>query len=62
MIGCELNPDFESVATKLLFGQRVFVGTASGGRVIRLLPALSVTREEADVALAAIRRVLTPTC
>jgi acetylornithine aminotransferase len=62
MIGCELNPDFESVATKLLFGQRVFVGTASGGRVIRLLPALSVTREEADVALAAIRRVLTPSC
>jgi acetylornithine aminotransferase len=62
MIGCELNPDYESVATKLLFGQRVFVGTASGGRVIRLLPALSVTREEADVALAAIRRVLTPSC
>jgi 4-aminobutyrate aminotransferase-like enzyme len=40
----------------------VFVGTASGGRVIRLLPALNVTREEADVALAAIRKVLTPSC
>ncbi len=62
MIGCELNPDYESVATKLLFGQRVFVGTASGGRVIRLLPALNVTRDEADVALAAIRKVLTPAC
>ena len=62
MIGIELNPDFESVATKLLFGQRVFVGTASGGRVIRLLPALNVTRGEADVALAAIRKVLTPSC
>jgi acetylornithine aminotransferase len=62
MIGFEVNPDFESVATKLLFGSRVFVGTASGGRVIRLLPALNVTRDEADVALAAIRKVLTPSC
>ena len=62
MIGIELNPDFESVATKLLFGQKVFVGTASGGRVIRLLPALNVTRDEADIALAAIRTVLTPSC
>ncbi len=62
MIGCELNPDFESVATKLLFGPRVFVGTASGGRVIRLLPALNVSRDEADVALAAIRKVLIPSC
>jgi acetylornithine aminotransferase len=62
MIGFEVNPDFESVATKLLFGQRVFVGTASGGRVIRLLPALNITRKEADVALDAIRKVLIPSC
>ncbi len=62
MIGFELNPDFESVATKLLFGPKVFVGTASGGRVIRLLPALNVTRAEADTALDAIRKVLTPSC
>jgi acetylornithine aminotransferase len=62
MIGFEVNPDFESVATKLLFGQRVFVGTASGGRVIRLLPALNITRAEADIALEAIRKVLTPSC
>jgi acetylornithine aminotransferase len=62
MIGFEVNPDFESVAHRLLFGEGVFVGTASGGRVIRLLPALNVTRAEADVALAAIRRVLTPSC
>ena len=62
MIGIELNPDFGSVATKLLFGPRVFVGTASGGRVIRLLPALNVSRDEADVVLAAIRKVLIPSC
>jgi acetylornithine aminotransferase len=62
MIGFEVNPDFESVAHRLLFGQKVFVGTASGGRVIRLLPALNVTRDEVDVALAAIRKVLTPSC
>ncbi len=62
MIGFEVNPDLESVATKLLFGPRVFVGTASGGRVIRLLPALNVSRDEADIALAAIRNVLTPSC
>jgi acetylornithine aminotransferase len=62
MIGFELNPDFESVAHKLLFGEKVFVGTASGGRVIRLLPALNLSRDEADVCLAAIRKVLTPSC
>jgi acetylornithine aminotransferase len=62
MIGFEVNPDFESVATKLLFGSRMFVGTASGGRVIRLLPALNVTRAEADIALDAIRKALTPSC
>ncbi len=58
MIGIELEPGFEGVAKSLLFNGQVFVGTASGGRVIRLLPALNVTRQEADIALTAIRKVL----
>jgi acetylornithine aminotransferase len=62
MIGFEVDPSFGTIATKLLFDQKLFVGTASGGRVIRLLPALNVTREEADLALEAIRNVLTPSC
>ncbi len=61
MIGCELNPDFESTAHRLLFTQKVFVGTA-GPHVIRLLPALNITRDEADIVLAAIKKVLTPSC
>ncbi len=58
MIGLELEEGFEGVARRLLMEERVFVGTAAGGRVIRLLPALCVTREEANLAIAAIRRVL----
>jgi acetylornithine aminotransferase len=61
MIGVELNPDFESTARRLLFNEKVFVGSA-GPHVIRLLPALNITRAEADIALEAIRKVLTPSC
>lgn len=62
MIGFEVDSSFGSIASRLLFDERVFVGTASGGRVIRLLPALNVTHAEADVAIAAIRKVLTKGC
>jgi acetylornithine aminotransferase len=58
IIGCELEPGHEGVARRLLFDEKVFVGTAVGGRVIRLLPALNVTRDEAEMAVEAIRRVL----
>ncbi len=61
MIGIELNPDFESAAHRLLFNEKVFVGSA-GPHVIRLLPALNVTRTDADIALEAIRKLLTPNC
>jgi acetylornithine aminotransferase len=61
MIGVELNPDFESTTHRLLFNEKVFVGSA-GPHVIRLLPALNITRAEADMALEAIRKVLTPSC
>jgi acetylornithine aminotransferase len=56
-----LNPDFESTARRLLFNEKVFVGSA-GPHVIRLLPAMNITRTEADIALEAIRKVLTPSC
>lgn len=61
MIGLELNPDLESVPHRLLFNEKVFVGSA-GPHVIRLLPALNLSRADADIALAAIRNVLTPRC
>ena len=61
MIGIELNPDYESTAHRLLFNEKVFVGTA-GQHVIRLLPALNITKTDADMALEAIRKVLTPSC
>ncbi len=58
MIGLELAPEFEGVARRLLFEQKMFVGTAQGGRVIRLLPALNITQEEAFEAVERIRKVL----
>jgi acetylornithine/succinyldiaminopimelate/putrescine aminotransferase len=43
---------------KALFGQRVLTGTASDPAVLRLLPPLTFSREEADMLLSALGKVL----
>ncbi|MDR2937144.1 MAG: aminotransferase class III-fold pyridoxal phosphate-dependent enzyme [Rikenellaceae bacterium] len=47
MIGIELPYDTAELRKKLLFDEKIFVG-ASGKTVVRLLPALNITREHAD--------------
>jgi len=58
MIGIELPFDTAPLRKKLLFEEKVFVGS-SGKRVIRLLPALNLTREHADIFLVAFKKLLT---
>ena len=57
MIGIELPVETAPLRKKLLFDEHVFV-RSSGTKVIRLLPALNITREHADRFLAAFEKVL----
>lgn len=53
MIGIELLPELKSVKEALLSENRIFTG-AAGSNVIRLLPALNITKAEADLFLEAL--------
>lgn len=53
MIGIELSPELKSVKEALLYENRIFTG-AAGSNVIRLLPALNITKAEADLFLEAL--------
>jgi acetylornithine/N-succinyldiaminopimelate aminotransferase len=55
MIGIELPEELKDVKKNLLFKHKIFTGEAKP-YVIRLLPALNITKTEADIFLAALRQ------
>lgn len=57
MIGLEFDMPVKEIRTKLLFEQKVFTGV-SGTHVIRLLPPLVLTKEQADIFLERFKVVL----
>lgn len=57
MIGIEMEQPVKELRSRLIHGEKVFTG-ASGTNVIRLLPPLCLTREQADDFLARFRRAL----
>lgn len=57
MIGLEFDYPVKELRHKLLFEQHVFTG-ASGTNVIRLLPPLSLSREEADCFIGKLKNIL----
>jgi acetylornithine/N-succinyldiaminopimelate aminotransferase len=57
MIGIELPEDLKDVKKNLLFKHKIFTGEAKPN-VIRLLPALNITKAEADIFLKAISEEL----
>lgn len=57
MIGIELPVELAEVRKNLLFKHRIFTGT-SKPNVIRLLPALNLTKEHADRFLEALKQTL----
>ena len=59
MIGIELFEDSAPLRKKLLFDEKIFVGSSGNKNVFRLLPALNVTKEHADQLLASLRKLLT---
>jgi acetylornithine aminotransferase len=58
MIGIEFKFPIKDLRNKLLFEHGIFTGV-SGQNIIRLLPPLSLTIEQADVFLAAFTKVFT---
>jgi acetylornithine/N-succinyldiaminopimelate aminotransferase len=57
MIGIELPEELKDVKKNLLFKHKIFTGEAKPN-VIRLLPALNVTKAEADIFLDALKKEL----
>ena len=57
MIGIELPEELKEVKKNLLFKHKIFTGEAKP-YVIRLLPALNITKVEADIFLEAFRKEL----
>ncbi len=57
MIGIELDQPYKEVRGRLLNEEHIFTG-CSGTNVIRLLPPLCLTKEQADEFIAAITKVL----
>ena len=57
MIGVELEFPYEAVRNELIFTHRIFTGTA-GKNIIRLLPPLSLSKEEAEIFLHAFASVM----
>jgi acetylornithine aminotransferase len=57
MIGIELLEEFKMVKRNLLFNHKIFTGEAKPN-VIRLLPALNISKLEADIFLLALKKEL----
>ena len=57
MIGIEFEEPIKEIRTKLLFEEHVFTGV-SGTNVIRLLPPLSLSMEQAQEFIARLHKVL----
>lgn len=57
MIGIEMEQPMKQLRSDLIHREHIFTG-ASGTNVIRLLPPLCLTREEADIFLHSFRKLL----
>ena len=59
MIGIELDmEDSAPLRKRLLFDHKIFVGSSSKKNVIRLLPALNISKEHCDTFLEAFKQLL----
>ncbi|MBV6645261.1 MAG: aspartate aminotransferase family protein [Cyclobacteriaceae bacterium] len=58
MVGIDLPVEAKSVRSKLLLDHHIFTGSSSNAHTLRLLPPLNITREELDIFLGSIKKVL----
>ncbi|MPN33914.1 Ornithine aminotransferase 2 [bioreactor metagenome] len=55
MLGVEFLPEFATVRNRLLFESRIFTGGAKNN-VMRLLPPLSISKEEIDTFITELKK------
>ncbi len=58
MIGVELHSPCAPVRNDLLFKHRIFTGSSSDKNTLRILPALNLSKSDADIFIAAFNQVL----
>lgn len=58
MIGIELDRDCTEIRNSLLYDHRIFTGNSNDKTVLRILPALNIRKEEADLFIKALKTVL----
>ncbi len=58
MIGVVMDSDSKALRSKLLHTHKIFVGSASDSRIIRILPSLTITHKECDRLVEAIKSCL----
>lgn len=58
MIGIELDRDCAEIRNSLLYDHRIFTGNSNDKTVLRILPALNIKKEEADLFIKALKTVL----
>ena len=57
MLGINFQPGYEEVRNKLLFDEHIFTGGAKNN-VMRILPPLSVTKEEIDHFIQKLKKII----
>lgn len=58
MIGVEMDYAVADLRKKLLFEEKIFTGSSSNKNTIRLLPALNVKKEEVDLFIGTLKKIL----
>jgi acetylornithine aminotransferase len=58
MIGIELNGPIAALRSKLLNQYLIFTGTSNNKNTLRLLPSLTITKQELDIFISAFKNIL----
>ncbi len=58
MLGIELHESCTAVRNELLNKHKIFTGSSSNKNTIRILPALNINKEHADIFLIAFSEVM----
>lgn len=59
MIGIELDYETAALRKKMLFDEHIFVSGSGNKNVVRILPPLNITQEQAELFLTSFRKLLT---
>ncbi len=58
MIGMHMASEAKEIRQRLLYQHHIFTGSSSDPRVLRLLPPLNLSKEQADIFLEAMHQVM----